>query len=166
MMAVDSPATNLWQYLLNNGGDLKPRSHKQKHTPSKNMKAPDDDTLRQHPWLESFLARGGAIKARRRLHMPAQRLRVGNLAQSEPMLEVVRALAAKQQEFNELLLEKPSYFAVSVRGGKWTQINLNTPFDCVISRPTSSDAAGFCEVVGVQKLHSFAFSKFSCIKFF
>ena len=43
------------------------------------------------------------------------------------------------------------------------QINLRTPFDCVISRPCCAIAADFCAETGVQKMHSFAFAQYGDI---
>ena len=158
-LASDAPLTNLWQYLLDRGGDLSP-GHVGQHRQNKKARRVevDDDKLRQHPWLQSFLNRGGVSSARRWLNRSSSRVSVHDLADLDPIDELIASAVEKQHDFNQLLQDRPRHFAVVVRGGRWTQINMNTPFDCVVSRPSSSSAAAFCEKVGVQKMHSYAFS--------
>ena len=159
-LAADADPTNLSQFLVDSGADLHPKKRHKSHASRVRQPHLDDDTLTAHPWLQAFVARGQHRTARRLLQRTSPRKTVGDLAASDPFVDVANALQNKQREFNELLQQKPRHFAVSVRGGRWTQINLNTPFDCVVSRPASSVAASFCEMCGVQKMHSFAFSNY------
>ena len=75
-------------------------------------------------------------------------------------LQIMAALQEEAQEAQQLqgLCRLSNCKLSDVDIETRTQINMNTPFDCVVSRPSSSSAAAFCEKVGVQKMHSYAFS--------